>query len=102
MITEIFNNGITKGLQLSPINELTSLSICFDSVEARDSFCKQFPKYLKVTAGFLTSFDGYNTVRTPLASLHTMWVNKVTGDINEAGEKRMKKFYFAVQKELSK
>lgn len=110
MITKIFNNGNSRdGLVLKPVSELTRLGVEFDTIESRDLFCSQFPKSTKVYCGFINGYENGQSIRNPFASLYIMETtnydskqNKITGDSNESGNKRMIRFYNAVSLELQK
>lgn len=109
MIINIFNSGIShknQPLFLRPLNELHSLTIEFDSEEARDAFNSQFPKSLRIKAGFM-HYPQFKKI--PISSADQMSTitrsrrdNKTTGEINEAGSKRLARFYDAVKEELDK
>jgi hypothetical protein len=106
MITRIFNNGVSNDLTLSPIEELFSIALEFDSEKSRDEFCSQFPKYMKVRARFISSYD-YSTgkmkiIKTPYCNISISGTNKVTGDANETGDKRLTRFYNALKAQLQK
>lgn len=109
MITTIFNHHN----QLPPLEGLYQLGMSFDTFESRDAFVSQFPKSLRVYSGIATSYEiseitgNLEMKELPYASLfiqkttnNNRSMNKVTGDVNESGLKRMERFYNAVKKQL--
>jgi len=113
MITQIFKHSTapTGKLDIPALEGLNELSLKFDTTEARDEFCSQFPKSMKVYCGWISGsilVDGhYECARWPYARLYTAStinsdssMNKATGEVNETGNKKMKRFYDAVVKQL--
>ncbi|MBC7866239.1 MAG: hypothetical protein H7X88_01785 [Gloeobacteraceae cyanobacterium ES-bin-316] len=105
MITKIIQNGNSKnGLQLLPVENVTSMTVVFDVEKSRDEFVSQFPKSLKIKTGTMSSMEG----TFPCALIYTVIpknqhgkINGVTGEKNEGGEKRIIKFYTALQIQLT-
>ena len=74
--------------EISDINEVNFVQIGgFESLEQAEEFAARFPKYTKMRAYWLHSF---NSSKEPVVSseFNTFWTNQVTGGKNEAAIKR--------------
>jgi len=69
--------------------DVYEVMVVFENEFDRDEFVAQFPKWVKVYASVL----GSNGVAKPIANFRVVLAaNKVVGQVNEAGLKRVAKF----------
>lgn len=108
MITAIYINNLSayngkKRDELPALSEdICYIQIEFDSFDEAERFCSQFPKSMKLRVVTVHSYESVDNdikvIKSPMIACRCMRVNNITGEVNEAGEKRMKKFYDAVLK----
>lgn len=108
MITKIWINGGCKEGDNMPVlrpydpDHTVSIAVNFWDEESRDAFVKSFPKSMRVRSGYISEYN-FDTsdyacihIEKPYASIQRMRENKVTGELNEIGLKRMQRFYDAL------
>jgi len=115
-IVTLVNKELQTEKQIREAAKTTSFSLIgFTSKESAEEFAKQFPKFVKAEVAYEVnskSFKQYGIEDIQIGSEETriqfqtfkvrfpkMPINKTTGDINEAGEKRMAKIIEFLQKE---
>lgn len=116
MITNIYSGNSTETIKVASLYPtILFVMVVFDSVQNRDEFAKQFPKSLNVTSSIMTGHKWDDETRKlvrdengkiiplfyPFCSVRISEINKKTGESNEAGYKRMNRFYSAILKQYT-
>lgn len=102
------NENTANELEKSVLKGHSVNVVGFENETAAQEFINLFPKYVKLNTGTITTSDGGFKERgimeiAPNKAIYVdfkiMQRNSVTGDLNETGIKRLKKFVEILKKE---